>query len=143
MPLGMRVGWNVTSTGWQVTLCDPMWCASSGSGVATSVSELLYPCYFTLLLYFRPRPRPHCVTWGPRSPSPKKGHSSPQCLAHVCCGQTAGWTKMPLGMEVGLSLGDCVRWGPSPYPKRGGAPPNFRPTSIVAKRLHRCHLVRR
>jgi len=28
----------------------------------------------------------------------------------------------------------CVRWGPSPYPKRGGAP-NFRPTSLVAKRL--------
>ena len=30
----------------------------------------------------------------------------------------------------------CVRWGPSPYPKRGAAPPNFRSTSIVAKRLH-------
>jgi len=28
-----------------------------------------------------------------------------------------------------------VRWGPSPYLQRGGAP-NFRPTSIVAKRLH-------
>ena len=27
---------------------------------------------------------------------------------------------------------------PSPYPKRGGAPPNFRPTSIVAKQLHSC-----
>ena len=39
----------------------------------------------------------------------------------------------------------CVRWGPSPLPKKGGAPPNFRPTSVVAKRLHRsrCHLVRR
>jgi len=24
----------------------------------------------------RPRPKPHCITWGPRSP-PKKGHSSP------------------------------------------------------------------
>ena len=36
----------------------------------------------------------------------------------------------------------CVRWGPSPLsPKRGGAP--FRPSSIVAKRLHgsRCRLV--
>jgi len=30
-------------------------------------------------------------------------------------------------MEAGLSLGDCVRWGPSPYPKRGGAPPIFGP----------------
>ena len=29
-------------------------------------------------------------------------------LAHVCCGQTAGWIKMPLGMEVGLGPGDFV-----------------------------------
>ena len=45
-------GWNVTSVGWQVTLCDPIWHVSSSSGVATSVSELLYPCYFTLLTFF-------------------------------------------------------------------------------------------
>ena len=45
-------GWNVTSAGWQVTLCDPIWHVSSSSGVATSVSELLYPCYLTYLLYF-------------------------------------------------------------------------------------------
>ena len=34
----------------------------------------------------RPRPRRHCVRWGPSSP--KKGH--PQFSAHVYCGQTAG-----------------------------------------------------
>jgi len=34
-------GWNVTSAGWQVTLCDPIWHVSFSSGVATSVSELL------------------------------------------------------------------------------------------------------
>ena len=45
-------GWNVTSAGWQVTLCDPIWHVSSSGGVATSVSEVLYPCYFTLL-YFK------------------------------------------------------------------------------------------
>jgi len=28
-------GRNVTSAGWQVTLCDPMWHVSSRSGVAT------------------------------------------------------------------------------------------------------------
>jgi len=53
---------------------------------------------------------------------------------------------MPLGMEVGLSPGDFVLDGdPGPYPKRGVAPPNFRPTSIVAKRLHgsRYHLLPR
>ena len=43
-------GWNVTSAGWQVTLCDSLWHVSSSSGAATSVSELLsvllllYPC---------------------------------------------------------------------------------------------------
>jgi len=44
----------------------------------------------------RPRPRPHCVTWGPGSP------------------------------------------------KKGSAP-NFRPMSVVAKRLHgsRCHFLQR
>ena len=38
-------GWNVTSAGWQVTLCDPIWHVSSSSGEATSVSDLLYPSY--------------------------------------------------------------------------------------------------
>ena len=28
-------GGNITSAGWQVTLCDPMWHVSSRSGVAT------------------------------------------------------------------------------------------------------------
>jgi len=46
---GWGKGWNVTSAGWQVTLCDPLWHVSSSSGVATTVSELLYPSYFTLL----------------------------------------------------------------------------------------------
>jgi len=36
----------------------------------------------------RPRPRPHCVTWGPSSPPPGKKRHSPQFLAHVYCGQT-------------------------------------------------------
>jgi len=49
----------------------------------------------------RPQPRRQCVRWGPSSPSPK-GNSS-QFSAHVCCGQTAGWIKMPLGMDVGRS----------------------------------------
>jgi len=34
--------------GWQVTLCDSTWHVSSSSCVATSVRELLYPCYITL-----------------------------------------------------------------------------------------------
>ena len=33
--LRLGKGGNVTSAGWQVTLCDPMWHVSSRSGVAT------------------------------------------------------------------------------------------------------------
>jgi len=71
----------------------------------------------------------------------------PKFSAHVYCVQTAGWIKMVglLGMELGLSPGDFVLGGdPAPLPKRGrGSLPNFRPLSIVAKRLDAstCHLV--
>jgi len=40
-----------------------------------------------------PRPRPHCVRWGPSS-AQKRGHSSPQFSACVYCGQTARWIKI-------------------------------------------------
>ena len=58
------------------------------------------------------------------APSPLKGHS-PQFSANIHCGQAAGWTKMPLGIELGLGPGDfvLVRWGPrSPLPQRGTDP---------------------
>ena len=137
---------------------------------------------------------------GDPAPPPQKGGlggapPTKKNLAHVYCGQTAGWMQLVLGMEVGLSPGDfvldwdptpfrqkgaeppfpifgpfllwtngclhqnatwyggrpqprqlCVRWGTSPLPPKGGGAslPNFRPISIVAKRLHasKCHLVR-
>ena len=63
----------------------------------------------------------------------------------VCCGQTAGWIKMPLGEEVGLGPGDIVLNGdPAPL-ERGTVPPTFRSMSIVSKRLDgsRYHLVLR
>jgi len=54
----------------------------------------------------RPWPWRHCVKWGRRRGSPlPKGISSPQFSAHVYCGQTAGWIKMPLGREV--DFGPC------------------------------------
>jgi len=90
----------------------------------------------------RPRPRQLCVRWDP-APS-LKGGGAPQFSAHVYCGQTAGWMKLVLGMEVGLSPGDFVSDGePLPLPKKGAEPPNFRPMFIVAKRLDasRCHLL--
>ena len=72
------------------------------------------------------------------APLPKKGAEPPKFSAHVYCGQTAGWIKIVLGTEVGLSPGDLVVLDedPAPSPKRGQSPlANFRPISIVAKRL--------
>ena len=50
-------------------------------------------------------------------PLPKnRGRALPQFLAHFYCGQTAGCSKMPLDMELGLSPGDFVLDGdPDPY----------------------------
>jgi len=58
----------------------------------------------------------HIVLDGDVAALPQKGQN-PQFSAHFYCGQTAGCIKMPHGMEVGLSPGDFVRWGPS-YPKK-------------------------
>jgi len=49
--------------------------------------------------------------------------TAPQFSAHICCGQMAGWIKMPLGMEVGLGPGDFVLDGDlAPLPKKGRSP---------------------
>jgi len=85
----------------------------------------------------------HIVLDGDPASPPPKVHS-PQFSAHICCGQMAGWIKMPLGMEIGLGPGDFLLDGDwAPLPKKGAEPPSFRPMSIVAKWLvgSRCHLV--
>ena len=56
---------------------------------------------------------------GDPAPLPKKGGTPPQFSAHVYCGQTAGWIKMPLGTKVGLGPRDIVLDGdPAPLPKK-------------------------
>ena len=78
---------------------------------------------------------------GTELPLPRGGRT-PQFSAHVYCGQTAGWIK--IAPEVGLGPGYIVLMRTQlPSPKRGQSPSNFRPISIVAKRLDasRCHLV--
>jgi len=87
----------------------------------------------------------HIVLDGDPAPLPKKG-TEPQFSAHVYCGQTAGWIKMPLGTEIGLGPGHTVLDGdPAPLPRKRGRAPNFRSMSIVAKWPNgsRFHLVRR
>ena len=89
----------------------------------------------------RPRPRRHCVRWGPSSP--KTGHSSPIFGPCIYCGQTAVCIRIPLGTEVRLSLGDVVLDGDPALPCLKGHSPNFRSMSVVAKLPDglRCHLV--
>ena len=48
----------------------------------------------------------------------------PKFSAHVYCSQTAGWMKLVLGKDGGLSPGDFVLDGdPVTFPKKGRSPP--------------------
>jgi len=61
-------------------------------------------------------------------PSPPLKGQSPQFLAHVYCGQIAGWMKMPLGTEVDLGPGHIALKGTQlPTMKRHTSPPLFSP----------------
>jgi len=81
---------------------------------------------------------------GTQPPLQKGGGAPPQFSAHVYCGQTAGWIKVALVMEVGLGKGHVVldRNNSSP-PQKATEPPSFWPMTIVAKQLDglRRHLV--
>jgi len=58
---------------------------------------------------------------------PQKRGTVPQFLAHVCCGQMAGWIKMWLGREADLGPGNVLLdEDPAPPPK-GAQPPVFAP----------------
>jgi len=46
---GWGKGGKVTSAGWQVTLCDPIWHVISRSGVVISITNCYFRVYFTLL----------------------------------------------------------------------------------------------
>ena len=74
----------------------------------------------------RAQPRGLCVRWGPSPSSPRRG-TAPKFSTHVNCGQTAGWMKLVLGTEVGLSPGNFVLDGdPVPFPQKGRSPlPKF------------------
>jgi len=68
----------------------------------------------------------HIVLAGDPAPPPQRRH--PQFSAHICCGQMAGWIKMPLGTEVGLDPDYIVLDGDTaPLPKKGAEPPVFGP----------------
>jgi len=89
----------------------------------------------------------HIVLNGDPAPLPKMG--TPPILAHVCCGQTAGWIRcrMVRTTEVSFGPGDIVLDEDQlPSRKRRGhsTPPNFRPTYYgqMAGWTNICHLLR-
>ena len=68
----------------------------------------------------RPQPKAFVLD-GDRATPPQKRGGAPKFSAHVYCGQTAAWIKMPLGTEVGLGTGDFVLDGnPAPPLQEGG-----------------------
>jgi len=73
----------------------------------------------------------------PAHPSPlkkNKWHSSLLHFpAHVYCGKTARWIKMPLGMEVGLGPGYIVLPGDPATPELHSVSHTFHPMSTMAK----------
>jgi len=74
------------------------------------------------------------------------GRLCPLCLSVtlVYCGQTVGWIKMSLGMEIGLGPGHIILGGTQLSPEKEQSR-NFWPMSVVAKRLDssRCYSVGR
>jgi len=68
----------------------------------------------------------------PATPRTEGTHTTTLFLAHICCGQTAGWMKTPLGTGVHLGPGPIVLDGSQLCAKRAQQPPSFCPLSIVA-----------
>jgi len=84
----------------------------------------------------RSQPRRHCVRWRP-SPSRPKGGRAPSLIFGPFLLWPDGWMHQDdtwYGFRP-QPRGHCPRWRPSPFPKRTRNPLNFRPMSIVAKRL--------
>ena len=86
----------------------------------------------------RPRPRRLCARWEP-APLPQKGAEPPIFGPFLL--SPNGWMHQDAtwygGMPQPRRL--CVRWGPTAAspPLKGHSPPNFRPMSVVGKRLDR------
>jgi len=65
---------------------------------------------------------------GSQLSDPKIGaETPPQFSAHVYCAQTAGWIKIALGTEVGLSSCYIVLDGDPAALRKKGQTPNFWP----------------
>jgi len=135
------VGWIIKKLGVQLCLAPGHTVLDGGPAAPPPKGHSPHPLFGPYLLWpnnwtdqdatwygGRPRPKRHCARWGPSSP-PQKGGRAPKFLAHVYCGQTAGWIKMPLDVEVGLGPGHIVldgELGTQLPTERGTVAPQFR-----------------
>jgi len=80
----------------------------------------------------------------PATPRTEGAPTTSQFLAHVYCGQTAGWMKTPLGTELDLGPGHIVLDGVPALRETGTAAPHLlgpcllwprSPTSATAELL--------
>jgi len=142
MPLGVEVR---LSPGDFVLDADPAPLPKNGAQPAICGPCLLWPKGWMDkdVTWYRGRPRPkrQCVTWRPSPPPEKKAQPLifGLCLLWLigCMYQDTSWcTGRPQPRR------QCVRCGPSSPPLKEHSP-NFRPMSVMVKRLDalRCHLV--
>jgi len=73
----------------------------------------------------------------PATSRKREGTPTPtQVLAHIYCGQMAGWMNTPLGREVDFGTGHIVLEVVPAVRESGTAAPLFSPMSIVATVAH-------
>jgi len=92
----------------------------------------------------RPKPRRLCVRWRP-TPSPKGGGALSPIFGPFLLWRNGRMHQDATWYGGRPSQGNFVLDGNLAPPQKGGGAPNFRPMSIVAKRLDvwRRHLVRK
>jgi len=142
MPLGMEVG---LDTGDFVLNGDPAPVPKKGAGPQYS-ADVYYgqtAGWIKMPLGMEVGRGPGDIMLDGNPAPPKKGTAPPifrPCLLwpNGCMYQDTTWYGCRSQPRP-----HCVRWRPSSPSPKGAQPPNFRPMSVVAKRLDglRCHLV--
>ena len=102
------------------------------------MAELLGGSRCYLVHRYSSWPKGHYASWGPAAPQKGGGTQQPSTFWPRYCIQTAGWMKMPLGVEVGLGPDHIVLGGDPapPFPRQKQDTPNFSRMSVVDKRLY-------
>jgi len=97
---GWGKGGNVSSAGWQVTLCDPMWHVSSRSSVATLRTAIhllltyLPPCTYVPVRDINP-PNPSHVLENANQPNSTRRWTQPMSISATQYRDTSGINGIP------------------------------------------------